>query len=907
MKTSLEPLVCTSTILNQSARQSEKNWFVIGYIPNLEHTSSAKRRVSKLKQKNRSLSVRDYHMCLRVLLEPLKDLQSQNPVMKFRRGDQVAHYRIIAPVATVLGDNLSSNKLCGKMDNKTSPVRMSRMCFTGFEDSDQVPHCCNHVPDIFIERLCMSALGCCYGQPLQAQASEYVLGEAPQERANSIHPSPNIDLWRGFLRSKPDGRRGETARKWLLSWRRERERIADIILRKVFGSHSVDNAFNGVDFGSNQYGRIARATVADILHSVEEGLINYVLHLLFNTMTDSMKRDIDEFVEAMFCESGRNRSGERPNYPRIDFTRGFCSLSFLSADQRVGQLFVVAIMLHIPKGKELLQPRFEHDYDTKAAPPAPKRQRTGSKHGNNNAEEEEGEEEEEEEQEEEEEEEAVEEGEARVQQITLVLEKLQLGYVTSEIVPLLPQSHRDIFWKECMMHIRNTGRVKKLLQSPEAELFPFGAAGGCLDYRNVTQNGQTQATNTHPCHSQNHPAERNATVEVDPDRAECSIRLGMEQFSSLVERLLCFHAFLKYGGGMLAQDVHLQEYMKSLNTMLEMIVKGLDRGPKTNGFKIQKFIECCHFSQDTLMYGPPAGNNSDTGERGLKTWAKKLAVTAQKRGDSIFKEQVANNSVDKAILDRINDYVHFSKSLQGCSTVDDQQDSGTFTARCRTFVYRKGPKIVTGITPVHPNSGAKSSYCPFPVCVENWFDENVVSEEASILLCTEVCIPGQDDDDDNQTLIRAHPNFRAEGAWFDYISIMYEDPATGIQHEFPARVACFFRWAGDSLGATSGFHDGDWACLVQESEYQTAEETSNTSLLFDNWRLRGQTSQDGSRRHAQLSCLPIETIERRVFAIDPEPMNGGAFWKEIKDEDSGIFRIVVIKGRRDEWVEGFLS
>ena len=58
--------------------------------------------------------------------------------------------------------------------------------------------------------------------------------------------------------------------------------------------------------------------------------------------------------------------------------------------------------------------------------------------------------------------------------------------------------------------------------------------------------------------------------------------------------------------------------------------------------------------KDHLLHGPTVEHNSDTGERGLKQWAKKVALTAQKRGDTTFKEQVAINTINAEILEMLD-------------------------------------------------------------------------------------------------------------------------------------------------------------------------------------------------------------------------------------------------------------
>jgi hypothetical protein len=71
--------------------------------------------------------------------------------------------------------------------------------------------------------------------------------------------------------------------------------------------------------------------------------------------------------------------------------------------------------------------------------------------------------------------------------------------------------------------------------------------------------------------------------------------------------------------------------------MMDALKQGIQREGQNHGFKIQKFLDCSHFLQDHLRHGPTVGHNSDTGERGLKQWGKKVAVIAQKKTDKVFR------------------------------------------------------------------------------------------------------------------------------------------------------------------------------------------------------------------------------------------------------------------------------
>ena len=104
-------------------------------------------------------AMRDYHTCISCLLEPLKQLQENPGQFLVRRGSQVARMTLRLPISTVMGDNLSSNKLCGKVENKTpTSVRMSRRCLTSHDLSDECPHRCHPVQPQLIHALSLVAL-----------------------------------------------------------------------------------------------------------------------------------------------------------------------------------------------------------------------------------------------------------------------------------------------------------------------------------------------------------------------------------------------------------------------------------------------------------------------------------------------------------------------------------------------------------------------------------------------------------------------------------------------------------------------------------------------------------------------------------------------------------------------------
>jgi hypothetical protein len=275
MKNALKPWMWISTSIRQNKREDSTSWFPGGFIPNLTMISAAARRGQKGGSYSRSSAVRDYHRCLEVLLEPFKELQIEQPAMFFRRGDQIMYKRIACPLCAVFGDNKSHDTLDCRMADyygSTTP-RLSRLCLTEFDRSAASVHVCRPISSRVIEYLSMGALGSTYGVRKLPNSDEEQTTRFL--RFASIPISDQFEHWVEFLKSLPT----KTSRRKHICIRRIRQKLCDRILHQVYGSHAVDNAFFGLNFGNNENG-IFRATLTDILHTIQEGLFQNCLKFL---------------------------------------------------------------------------------------------------------------------------------------------------------------------------------------------------------------------------------------------------------------------------------------------------------------------------------------------------------------------------------------------------------------------------------------------------------------------------------------------------------------------------------------------------------------------------------------------------------------------------------------------------
>ena len=864
MKNTLEPLVLVSTLLSQKSRQDTNNWIVLGHVPNLEFTSAAKRKLS-------SSTVRDYHMCLKVLLEPLLDLQRKPKVMEFRRGNQVAWYKGLFPVASILGDNLSNNKLCGRVNNNCAESpRMTRCCLTPHLYADEIPHHCDPVNCTVIRKLSSAALGCDYGV-----GSE-----------NSIPTSRNYNSWHSFLDGLPTKSEQSCASKFL----RLRKKVAEVILKKVYGAHAVDNAFADVDFGTTP--SVDHATLSDIMHSFEEGIVKLIVDVVLSPMTDSQKMVVDSLVGHIFSSSQTNKSGERANYPRVSFTRGFCNLTLLSADERMGQLFVLSLLMRTQKGAVAMEPRFSEDFDAKRAEAS--RKRKSNSRDNLSAmvsptgEEEGGDEE---------------DGEDEDAEGLEVLNPMpELGTVppnSDSVKHILTGLDLQFLLQERQHYLTEKG-IENLEKAVNATVKPkiwnshlfvatsSAVGSGIADYKAVVYS---------PPSTVHSPSVQRPRVFTPPNRQHCSIRLTQNKLADLLEEILAFHAFLKYGGSLLDSEENREQYQNATNLVLSKIKCCLVRATNSNQWKLQKFLECMHFYQDHLRFGPSVLHNTDTGERGLKFWGKLPASRAQKRGDVLFKGQVASNTLEAIALQRVSDSVKpppvappviLGIQSRGQSIRIRLRPQDTVALKGKTVVH-DFPSVILGWFQRNLKDHLR----------KKWQDENtpIQSRVLYVQLAMEIVISSGED----KELVRAHHNYQSNGPWNDYVSVKYDEGP------FPAKCVCFFKWPFEEVPSlpfavpTDTIRDKT-VLLAQEANYRNASYKRRESLLYEHWNMASDRVSDNLCR-AQLTCISVESISHKIFALEQFPQNGTALSRRSREQ----FDAIVVKDRKAEWPLKFLS
>jgi hypothetical protein len=95
-----EPILMTTLLLKSSVREDSSSCCLLGFIPDLEKTSLAKKKQEAQRKREKGRNQRNYHKCLRQILEPIQHSMVQRFATYVRLGDQLRYLEIV-PVVTL--------------------------------------------------------------------------------------------------------------------------------------------------------------------------------------------------------------------------------------------------------------------------------------------------------------------------------------------------------------------------------------------------------------------------------------------------------------------------------------------------------------------------------------------------------------------------------------------------------------------------------------------------------------------------------------------------------------------------------------------------------------------------------------------------------------------------------------
>jgi hypothetical protein len=305
----LEPLLFTTSVISWKRRQDIKSWRPLGFVPDLCGTSSATKQVE-----SRGCSVRNYHKCLRTILESFVNAQKDGLVVELRLGNTVKLVRLRIPLAFIINDGKSGDAICGRY-GQYATGRISRHCYTEVCDCDDGTHYCEYI---------------LHGDIKDMVSKAHCMEDEADDSAEGAITNNNA--------------------------RRQAKSYLDEIKQ-----HEVRNAFDDVCFGGDPRG-IFGATPTDLMHAFQEGVLKYAMQIIFMEMSAKTKVSVDKLVDKLIR---KQKSSSRYLFPRCDFSKGYTNLTLLTASEWVGVSFTLLIILHLSEGRRIMSEYLMKDFNRK--------------------------------------------------------------------------------------------------------------------------------------------------------------------------------------------------------------------------------------------------------------------------------------------------------------------------------------------------------------------------------------------------------------------------------------------------------------------------------------------------------------------------------------------------------------
>ena len=351
----------------------------------------------------------------------------------------------------------------------------------------------------------------------------------------------------------------------------------------------------------------------------------------------------------------------------------------------------------------------------------------------------------------------------------------------------------------------------------------------------------------------------------------------------VMEMMLSFHAWYKSKKPMTWTETSYEALLTSIRTMIREIKTVIPR-TEGNGWNLQKFHELLHIPVDVMNFGSP--KNFDTGiyENRLIYVGKKNAKFCQKRGHTVFTQQLAgriheNQCIEKGKRLLLRPDQHKQRSdgdsddescISSLSSLNIDGNGGRNAVQPDRGTDRMFPSYLV----VLDNEGRAAecrwltqTKCTVPIPIIRRFRQYLTQNNARYIAAyTEIKWMGR--------IFRAHPNFQKRGAWYDW-AIIQEQPnqAERRRHQYNVRnhVNSACKLGQRPVKMLAFFVAGDDKCFL----YHRTEDKSDSvddSALAEQWSLKYTDS--GNFSFPAISIASVNSIVDSVFCIEEDPQKG---------------------------------
>ena len=823
---SLEPVLFTTAAIYREAREKDRSWRHLGFIPPLAKSDHG---TDTYDQNQLQL----YHDLLAVLLEDLILAQKNPPVVTIERNGEKKQLIARLPVMIVMGDQKSQDTLCGrKHANSGGAGRVHRSCMCSYITVDDAAHQCVDVCSKTIKNLIASSL---------TSTDEFIkIADRHVKVCNTKE------------------------KKVIENYLKRQQQMNSQILQYPFTQHALRNAFDEVDFGSWNSG-IFTATFDDFMHSTESGLFEYIGDLVFDGLTKTEKVDLEVVIRKFLLSA---RSSVRSNYPRWRLTEGFSNQTRITCGEKVGSIFILALSLQytdaatiVRKGHARQRQKYLTFWSPKNDVEKNNKETKGGRPRIDSVD--------------------LEETDRRnnetESQTPFYWEKhMQANLSVQEIKKrLIAMSRHGFDWN--ILQSLDILQIHSLISHCDLgdceypESFPkkdipsyYSNLGSHVKIPNDILHKAVQAfTPTTPSDVLNRtrflPVEgtvpkhyRRKPKRKGVGSTAAILTTDIRCFLHFMEYLLSFHAFCRYSftlPAVLQDDIDLIDF--GSRTIVQYYEKLVYRGDDSVDSRTTKVHANKRVGQNHKYLGSCMHADCQTGERLLKTKAKSVAATAQQRGNSIFECQAMHRIQDETVMSKYEAYLA-------------QQDA--FTAK-RQKRQNHDPSLTDTITRCIPNfrycsgtgkwlhldrKGKVIGKAHIERAIEEAFFRLEPSLDAYEIHCEIQLRDG--------SRVRATPNYGKTGPWYDFVNVKWDNDPSGL---YPARCLAFYQKRScDEDGSPQVM------ALIHGADKPKARGSSSfvDTLLTSHYAFEYTSS-----KKPKIYAVPVATIESAVLCFHHDP------------------------------------
>jgi hypothetical protein len=271
----------------------------------------------------------------------------------------------------------------------------------------------------------------------------------------------------------------------------------------------------------------------------------------------------------------------------------------------------------------------------------------------------------------------------------------------------------------------------------------------------------------------------------------CSIISNIEEVKRYLEYCLCYHTFCHYSHNL---ENEMRNDLPAIEFGSRNIVRyynfNIFRGDNGCDGRTPKMHAQIRTGINYRRIGHLMNASCHVGERLLRTEAKGVSSTAQKRGAENFTYQTGLRLEDRSPLDKFAQKTNNTKESNTISEPDHdkftrKQPHVQFSADDDVYTTnRKGKRrnqdFESGYFPEQPRTALKAQE----------------KEQGNFRVFNEAKLR-------SGALVRAFPNYRREGPWYDWVNIVWVD-SHGENVFLPAKTLCFYE--SDKAGMCALVH-----------------------------------------------------------------------------------------------------